>query len=111
MVARRSNRDWEGNEAVIALAGIRPTVHALETVGGTTEETYTVADPTTKRVILFYDGEGVTDLHMAINETADATTLPVLPGVYFVVEASQTEVIHLYNTTGSTITVYITEIR
>lgn len=105
------NASWEANLAAVSLAGIRPLQYATSNVAATSEATYTVLNPACKRVVLFHDGPLNTAVSMAINETASANTIPVLPAMYFVVEVDVGDVIHLYNTTGSPILVYITEIR
>lgn len=108
---QRSALSWEAQLASVALAGVRPLVADALTINATTEDTYTVTHEATKRVVLLTTATGDTDVRVALNETADGDSFPVLPLVYFVLEAKVDEVVHLYNAAGSSRTIYILEIR
>lgn len=111
---RRSRHEWESSQAVISLAGVRPLVQAVVTVTASDNDDYTVDDPTSaglvKRVILYHNSGGNTDIRVALNETADATKMPIASNVYFAIEVEDEDVISLFNTTGSDIDVNVMEI-
>lgn len=109
---RRSRHDWEGNQAVISLAGVRPLAQAVVTVTAGDNDDYTIDDDAglTKRVILFHNSGDITDIRVALNETATATDMPVASGVYFSLEVEDEDVVSLYNTSGGDIDVNVMEI-
>lgn len=104
------NRTHAAEVAALSLAGIRPFLTGVVAVSAGSESTYTIADNRTNRVVLFYDGTTNLDIRVELEETADANSFPIAPGVYFSIQAVENEVVHLYNTTGAGINVYVVEI-
>lgn len=107
----RENMDWEGSTAAVSMAGVRPLTLGSVSVSSSSENTYTVQDQSAKRVLFVHDASGNEDIRFDLGATATASSFPIVPGVYFVVEAVKDEVLHFFNTTGGAITVNIMEIR
>lgn len=105
------NADWEGNLAAVSLAGVRPILQTTVAVGAGSEATYTLQHAAVKRVVLFYESNTNLDIRVDLNATASASSLPMVTGAYFVMEVDQGDVVHLFNTTGGSVTVYVAEIR
>lgn len=113
MPRRLSPIEYEGHRAMLALAGVRQLVQASVSVSNGAANSYTVTDPQTRRVICVHPG-GATpatgDIRINPAATATATSFPLLPQKYFVVDAEKADQISFYNTTGSAIVVYVMEI-
>lgn len=107
----RSDLKHEGVLATVSLAGIRPLVNASVAVGASAEGTYTIANISTKRVVLYHKAADDLDIRVDLNATAVATDFPVASGVYFVMEVEKDDVVHLFNNNASSVTVYLMEIR
>lgn len=109
---RRARSDWESAQAAISLAGIRPVLQDTIVVTAGARDDYTVdgASGVAKRVILFHDSGGNLDIRVALNENADATKMPVASGVYFSLEVEEGDIVSLWNTSASDITVNVMEI-
>lgn len=104
--------DWEAHLAAVSLAGVRILVQSTMAPLAGAEATYTVADTSTKRVVLFHDSGDNTDIRFTYGSVAaDASDLPVISGVYFVVDAEKGEVLRVFNTSAGTITVNVAELR
>lgn len=106
----------EANRAIMSMAGIGILVQSSLTVAATTEQTYTVTHPNTRRVCLIHAGAGAFDMRVNIDASADNTKLPILPQRYFVIDAGWQEdgdaqVVHVYNTSGTQIVVYLAEME
>jgi len=114
MPRRLSPIEYEGHRAMLALAGVRQLVQSSVTVSNGAENSYTVTDPQTRRVICVHPGDATTpatgDIRINPAATATATAFPLLPQKYFVVDAEKDDDISFYNTTGSSIVVYVMEI-
>ena len=114
MARKLSAMEWEGFRAMLALAGVRQLVQSSVSVGTGAENSYTVANIETRRVIIVHGG-GATpafgDIRFEINATAVATDFPIAPQKYFVVDAEKDDDLSFYNTSGGSITVYVMEIE
>lgn len=104
------NLEHESRLANISRAGWRPLVEAAVSVGGNSEATHEITRSEARRVLLLTT-DGKTDLRVDINETATATSLPLLPNEYVILQVEQGDTVHLFNTTGGALTVYIVELR
>lgn len=107
----RDNIEWESDMAAVSMAGIRPITQGSVDVSSGSEGTYTIDDIRTKRAVIIHVSSGNTDVRFELNATAQADDFPLIPAVYFVVEVEEDDVLHFYNTTGGSVTVYILEIR
>lgn len=103
--------DYEAHLASVSLAGIRPLVQATRSPTASAEATYTISDIRCNRVILYHTQASAEAIRVELNATANATKMPITQGVYFVMEVEQNDVVHLFNTHASPVTVYIMEIR
>lgn len=108
---KRDDLEWEQKLASISLAGVRPLVVDSVSVAASSEQTYTLVDKSVKRLVVLHVASGDTDIRFDLNATATLSSFPILPSVYFVVEAGTDDVAHFFNTSGGSITVYIMEIR
>jgi len=109
-IINRPNEAIESAKAQISLAGIRIVLTDTVAPGASAAATYTVASAATKRVMLIYPAGTIGDITVDPNATADANSLPVVPDMYFVLEAYKGEEISVFNTTGSGITVHCVEL-
>lgn len=96
--------------ALISLGGIRPLVQDSVAVANGSEDTYEVTDTRARRLLVFHNGSGNTDIRFELNGTASGDELPILPATYFILQVEEGDILHLYNTTGSPITVFVVEI-
>lgn len=107
---RPNNWVWEAQLAQLSLAGVRFIKQASHTATNGVDTSYTVTEPNTRRVVLVHIATGNGDIRVAYNEAATATSLPLIPARYFVVDAKKNDVIHFFNTTGAGIVVSVLEI-
>lgn len=119
---RISQMGWESGKAMLSLAGIRQLKQSSISVNAATDGTYTVTEPATRRVVAIHGGAAFTDIRFNINAAADGTKMPVVAQRYFVVDARAAhsvpgqgtlaaDVLHFYNASAGTLTVYIMEIE
>jgi hypothetical protein len=101
---------WEAEVAAVSLAGIRPLAQAKLTINAGAEGTHTATDKAVKRVVLLHSSS-TQNVHMELNATATADMMPMAPGGYFVVDVALGDVIHIFNSGGSAVTVWVMEIR
>lgn len=104
-------REYEGNQALVALAGIRQLKQTSISVGSSAENTYTVTEVGTRRVVCLHLATNNNDIRFDYNATATSTDMPVIPARYFVVDSEKDDVLHFYNTSGGAITVYLMEVE
>lgn len=108
--ARRiSASNYEAAKAMLSVAGLRQLIQANISAANGADSTYTVQNKATRRVVIVHLNAGNGDLRFNINANATATTVPVLAGRYFVVDCLQNDVLHFFNTTGTSFTVYLVE--
>lgn len=107
---RPNNWQWEQALATLSLAGVRFLLQAVHSATNGANTVYTVQDVRTRRVVVLHLNAGNGDLRCAYNEAATATTLPVIPARYFVIDAKKADTLQFWNTTGSTFSVNILEI-
>lgn len=104
--------DWEAHLASVSLAGVRILVQSTIAPGASAEATYTITHAATKRLILFHNSGNNTDIRFTYGSVAaDASDLPVVSGIYFVVDLEKDEIARVFNTSGGSITVNIAELR
>ena len=119
---RVSSIQWESGKAMLSLAGIRQLKQATISVNASTDGTYTVTEPGTRRVVAIHGGAAFTDIRFNMNAAADGTKMPVVAQRYFVVDARAAhsvpgqgsfaaDVLHFFNASAGTLTVYIMEIE
>lgn len=108
---KREDLRWESALASISLAGVRPLVQDSVDLLTTSEEIYTVTDRRTKRLVILRTAGASLDIRFDLNATASATSFPILPSVYFVLEVEYGDALHLYNVNAGSLTVYVLEIR
>lgn len=101
---------WESGRANLSLAGVRYLAQGSVAVGASAEGTYTVVNGSTRRVIVAFAGT-FGDIRFDYNATASATDFPLMPNTHFRVDAAKDGVLHFYNTSGGSITVYLMEIE
>lgn len=106
----RSNIDWAANLAVVSLAGIRIFRQANVSVPASSSASYTVQDSDTRRLIVFHAAPTNVDIRVALNATATSTSFPVATGVYFALEVEVGDSVSFFNTSGSSLTVYLVEV-
>jgi hypothetical protein len=109
---RRERHDWEAQMASVSLAGIRPLVTDHVTVGAGGSNTYTISNnQLTKRLVVFHDANGNKVIYFSLDAAATTDDMPIVPGIYFVLEVEQGETLYLYNDGGTSIHVHVMEIR
>ena len=64
-----------------------------------------------KRVVVTHSASGDEDIRFVLNDTAVATSFPIYPNMYFVVEVEEGDVVHVFNNNASAVTVHFMEIR
>lgn len=122
-----SSGTYEAVRAVMSMAGIRQILQANISATNGADTTYTVQDPGTRRVIFIHASAGSLDIRFNINAAASASTIPIIPTRYVVVDAHgplnkptppgqsvitvPADVLHFFNTTGSPVTIFIMEIE
>src|SRR5258705_377618 len=84
---RISNADFEGNHALISLAGFRVVKQNSISAGPGAESTYTVQFANCRRVVILHLAVNDADIRYEYQATSDATKMPILPRRYFIVEA------------------------
>jgi len=94
--------EYEASRAMLSLAGLR-LISQSRVVGAAagSDNTYTVTDPRTRRVVLYVD-HASNVIRFNVNAAATSTSLPIKNQTYFVVDAKKDDVLHFYDTTGST---------
>jgi len=107
----RADLRWEASLASIAAAGVRPLVQDSVSALAGVDTTYTIVGGNTKRAVIFAESSADTDIRVNVEAVATVTGFPLIAGAYFVVEADKDDVLHFFNTTASTITVHIMEIK
>lgn len=107
---RPNNWIWEAALAQLSLAGIRFIKQATHSATNGANTVYTVTEPGTRRVVIIHLGTGNGDIRVAYKEAATATSLPVIPARYLVIDAKKDDTVQFWNTTGGVITVNILEI-
>lgn len=107
---RPNNWQWEAALAQLSLAGVRFLLQALHSATTGANTVYTVADSRTRRVVVIHLSTGNGDLRADYNQAATATSLPVIPARYFVIDAKKGDTLQFWNTTGGTFNVNILEI-
>lgn len=134
-VPSRNPSSWtyEQARAILSMAGFRQILQTSIAVNASSENTYTVQDPGTRRVVAVHLSSGNGDIRFNINATATGTTFPVIPTRYFVIDAhgplykatppSQTgsgggaqitvpaDVLHFFNNAAGSVTVFLAEIE
>lgn len=110
-VRRPSSIEYEAARATLSLAGIRELVQANISATATANTVYTVANISTRRVIVIHLGTGNGDIRFKHDAAAAATSIPVIPARYFVVDAEKDDTLNFWNTTAGAITVYLMEIE
>lgn len=110
---KRRNAAQESAESMISMAGVRPLVESSVAVSATSADSYTITHSFCKRVLLFHTAANDDDIRVDLDDdnAGVATDMPLASGVYFVFEAYEGEIVRLYNTTGSPVTVYIWELQ
>src|SRR5512147_465429 len=120
MPRRISEASWELAKASLSMAGLRQILQANISVGAG-DSTYTVQSENCRRVVAIHLGTGNGDIRFNLNAAASASTVPVIPARYFVVDvqsprpATPTEpaktgdVLHFFGTVAGPTTVYLVE--
>lgn len=103
MATRRpASIEYEGFRAMLSLAGVRLLTQGKTTGGGAgSDNTYTVVDPATRRVIVYVD-HATNVVRFNMDAAATVNHLPIKNQQYFVVDAEKDQVIHFYDTAGGT---------
>lgn|SRR5512135_90332 len=122
MATRRTSvSTYELAKAILSVAGLRQILQTSISVGTGADGTYTVQSENCRRVVALHIGTGNGDIRFNINAAASASTIPVIPARYFVVDvqsprpaspgeaAKVGDVLHFFNTTAGSITVYLVE--
>ena len=111
VVRKHGNLPNEGDRALLAIAGFRINLQTNVSVSASSEATYNVSDPASRRAVLVHLGAAAGDIRFVVDGTAAATDVPLLPERYIIFDVNTDSVIHLFNTTGGAIVVHIMELQ
>lgn len=115
-MADRDNAAFEGDKALLSMAGWVISLQDNVSVNGGAANSYTVQNADTRRVAFIFVGGSDGDIRFAHNTIegkadADSNDMPLPSAVYMILDARKGEEIGFYNTTGGAITVYVVELR
>ena len=110
MVRKTSNKPWEADLAMIAVAGLRILKQTSVAPGASANVAYTVTEGDTRRVACIHIGTGNGDIRFKYNAAAAATDIPLIPALYVIVDATKDDTVQFFNTTAGAITVHLLEL-
>lgn len=99
--------------ASVSLAGIRPlAMSAFNVAGSGGTGSYVISNnQLTKRLVVMHDASGNKVIYFDIADAPTTDSMPIIPGMYFVIEVEQGETVRFLNDGGTTVHVHVMEIR
>ena len=112
MVTRtKDNIPFEAGLANIAIAGLRILVQDTLSVPNGGTATYTVVDPSTRRVLVIHNSTAAFDIRYNDGAVAASDDLPILPQFYFVVDREKDQILGFRNADTIAQTMNIVELE